>query len=115
MAYSLHNLNTIDQYIFGICVYEYRNGLLFSQGNGGDLQINFTQCNFVIQANVSGASVINGTATLNSCNPVFKIINSKKIASASNTPELGRSQRQFDFIDSFLFLIKFYLTPETNI
>lgn len=71
--------NTIGQYIFGICVYEYRNGLLFSRQRR-DLQINFTQCNFVIQANVSGASVINGTATLNSCNPggPFKIINTSK-------------------------------------
>lgn len=67
---------TIGQYIFGVCVKEYRNGMLLSIQRR-DIQLNFAICNIVIKASVKNATVQNNTANFTFCDPgnKFKIIN----------------------------------------
>ncbi len=66
----------LGQYIFGVCVKEYRGGLLMSVQRR-DIQINFAQCNITIKAAIKAISIQNGLAIVSNCDPAapFKIIN----------------------------------------
>lgn len=68
--------NTLGQYTFGICVKEYRNGILMSVQRR-DIQINFSACNITIKAAIQSATVQNNVATLTHCDRLlpFKITN----------------------------------------
>jgi gliding motility-associated-like protein len=66
----------LGQYIFGICIKEYRNGLLYTVQRR-DIQINFASCNITIKASIQAATLQNGFATVTNCtsDSVFRIQN----------------------------------------
>lgn len=68
--------NTLGQYTFGVCVKEYKNGVLMSVQRR-DIQINFSACNITIKAAIQSAEVKNNIAFLTNCDPSapFKITN----------------------------------------
>ncbi len=65
----------VGQYVFGICIKEFRNGILLSVQQR-EIQINIDVCNSPT-ASIQADRTSNGTAYINICNPgqEFRIIN----------------------------------------
>lgn len=68
--------STLGQYIFGICIKEFRNGKLLSTLRR-DIQINIALCSAPIKAGVVADNTVSNTATINLCDPnsPFEITN----------------------------------------
>lgn len=60
--------NTVGQYVFSLCIKEYRNGKLLSIQRR-EMQINIAVCNPPLLATVKADQVINKTALINLCDP----------------------------------------------
>ncbi|MEP7324186.1 MAG: PKD domain-containing protein [Saprospiraceae bacterium] len=71
--------NSLGQYIFGVCIKEFRNGKLLSTSRR-DIQINIAQCNINIQALITADKISNKIAELTICDPSSNvtIINQSK-------------------------------------
>lgn len=68
--------NTIGQYVFSLCVKEYRNGKLLSTQRR-EMQVNIAVCNPPLQASVKADVVISKTALIQICDPSkpFTVLN----------------------------------------
>lgn len=70
---------SLGQYIFGVCIKEFRNGVLLTSSRR-DIQINIAQCNITIQASIQADNITNKVAEITVCDPKnpYKIINQSK-------------------------------------
>ena len=71
--------NAVGQFIFGICIKEFRNGNLLSIQRR-EMQINIAVCNAPVQALVKADQFTNKTAFINLCNPgtPFTLLNQSR-------------------------------------
>lgn len=71
--------NAVGQFIFGICIKEFRNGILLSIQRR-EMQINIAVCNAPVQALVNADRITNKTAFINLCDPTqaFTLLNQSR-------------------------------------
>ena len=91
--------NTTGQFVVGVCVQEYHNGILVSEVRR-DFQFNVANCERLVFADLQADRVLNdGTFVLNSC--------------GDRTVELINESTNINFIDEYAWLINIPGTPLT--
>ena len=91
--------NIIGQYVVGVCVSEYRNGVLLSQVRR-DFQFNVSLCETTVDARVEFDSIISAQEfVINSC--------------GNNTITFGNNSIQQQFIDEFFWTFDINGTDQT--